>query len=207
MGIFEAIYNCRAMRRLKPDPVPEELILKLIDAANRAPTGSNTQAMRWIVVRDPAQRAKLAELNKVAVEAYVGPSSGRTISRPHMSDDQEERLLRSVMWQADHMAEIPVLVIACMQFGEPVGASGAGRGSGSVWPGVQNLLRAARALELGAAPTTLGLTDRAAVRKVLALPDDVEAYALVPVGFPMGRFGPVRRLPVSDTVSWDRWGN
>ena len=73
LGLFEAIYNCRAMRRLKSDPVPEELLVKLIDAGNQAPSGSNVQGARWIVVRDPDVRAELARLNKKSVEAYVGP--------------------------------------------------------------------------------------------------------------------------------------
>ena len=71
---------------------------------------------------------------------------------------------------------------------------------------MQNLLLAARALELGAAPTTLGLVDRDAARAVLALPDDVEAFCLIPVGYPVGKFGPVTRIPVEETVHWDRWG-
>ena len=82
MGIFEVIYNCRAMRRLKSDPVPEELLIKLVDAANQGPTGSNAQLGRWIVVRDPEQKARLAELNKNAVNTYVGPDSGRQASLP-----------------------------------------------------------------------------------------------------------------------------
>ena len=82
MDLFEAIYHCRAMRRLKPEPVPEELLVQLIDAANQAPTGSNVQGVRWIVVRDAEQRAKLAALNKKAVTAYIGPDSGRPAARP-----------------------------------------------------------------------------------------------------------------------------
>ncbi len=63
MGIFEVLYHCRAMRRIKPDPVPEALLVRLIDAANQAPSGSNAQNGRWLVVRDRAQRERLAELN------------------------------------------------------------------------------------------------------------------------------------------------
>ena len=72
MGIFDTIYQCRAMRRLKPDPVPEELLLRLCEAGNQAPTGSNMQGVRWIIVRDAEQRASLAALNKRSVENYVG---------------------------------------------------------------------------------------------------------------------------------------
>ncbi len=206
MDIFDVMYNCRAMRRLKPDPVPEELLIKLVDAANRAPSGSNTQPVRWIIVRDPKQRKELAELNKAAVTAYADPNSGRRpVELPHQSAEQRERLLKSVLWQAEHMHEIPVLIIACAVFPAPLPGSSAAAAGGSVWPAIQNLLLAARALGLGAAPTTLGLANRSAAKKVLGLPDTVEAYCLIPVGYPMGKFGPVTRLPVEETLRWDRW--
>ncbi|MYE81294.1 MAG: nitroreductase [Gammaproteobacteria bacterium] len=205
MGVFETIYQCRAMRRLKPDPVPEDLLVRLIDAANQAPTGSNVQGARWIVVRDAEQRAKLAELNRKAVTAYIGPQSGRPAALPHQPADKRQRMLDAVLWQADNMQHIPALVIACYEFPEPVPPSGAIRAGGSIWPAVQNLLLAARALGLGAAPTTLGLSDRDASRAVLGLPDNVEAFCLIPVGYPTGNFGPVTRLPVEETLRWDRW--
>lgn len=204
MGVFETMYNCRAMRRLKPDAVPEDLLLRLVDAANQAPTGSNSQGARWIIVRDAEQRERLAALNKAAVARYAAPDSGRAAALPHQNADKRSRMLAAVLWQAEHMQEIPALIVACYQFDRPV-ADGAAGGGGSIWPAVQNLLLAARALGLGAAPTTLGLADRAAAREALALPDDVEAFCLIPVGYPMGRFGPVTRLPVERTVRWDRW--
>ena len=205
IGLFEAIYNCRAMRRLDSRPVPEELLIKLIDAANQAPSGSNVQRARWIVVRDAQQRQRLAELNKTAVEAYIGPQSGRAGELPHQSAAKRQRMLDSVLWQAEHMHEIPALVIACFEFDGPVSGAEASRAGSSLWPGVQNLLLAARGLGLGAALTTLGLSDRAASREVLALPDNVEAFGLIPVGYPLGNFGPVTRMPVADTMHWDRW--
>ena len=203
-GIFEIMYNCRAMRRLKPDPVPEELLVKLVDAGNQGPTGSNAQGVRWIIVRDAEQRERLAELNKAAVTRYAAPDSGRAAALPHQASDKRMRMLDAVLWQAENMQDIPALVIACYEFPQRVTGQSAGAG-GSVWPAVQNLLLAARALGLGAAPTTLGLSNRAAAREVLALPDNMEAYCLIPVGYPMGRFGPVTRLPVEQTVRWDRW--
>lgn len=205
MGLFEVIYNNRAMRRLKPDPVPEELLVKLIDAGNQAPSGSNAQNGRWIVVRDQEQKNRLAALNKTAVERYL--ASQRSSSVPHQSDARRQRMLDAVEWQADHMAEVPALIIACLQLGRtPPESFFAGAGSGgSIWPGVQNVLLAARALGLGAAPTTLGLTDRAAVKEVLKLPDGMEAFCLIPVGWPMGNFGPVTRQPVAEIMRWDRW--
>ncbi len=205
MGIFEVMYNCRAMRRLKQDSVPEELLVKLIDAANHGPSGSNRQPARWIVVRDAEQRKRLAELNAAAVKAYVQPQSGRADVLPHQSAEQRERQLKAVVWQSEHMHEIPALIIACLKFDAAPSSMQRAGGGGSIWPQVQNLLLAARALGLGAAPTTLGLANRDAAREVLGLPDDIEAYCLIPVGYPMGKFGPVNRLPVEETMRWDRW--
>jgi nitroreductase len=204
-GLFEILYTCRAMRRLKPDPVPRELLLELIDAANQAPSGSNLQSARWIIVQDPAQKAKLAELNRKGVEAYVSPQANQPTALPHQSSDKRQRMLDAVLWQKDHMHEIPALIVACYDFGVKVTAAEAARAAGSVWPGVQNLLLAARALGLGAAPTTLGLMDRAAVAEALGLPETVGAFCLIPVGWPLGNFGPLTRLPVEQTVHWDRW--
>ncbi|HVR28976.1 MAG TPA: nitroreductase family protein, partial [Thermoanaerobaculia bacterium] len=199
-GLFEILYSCRAMRRLKPDPVPRELLLKLIDAATQAPSGSNLQSARWIVAESPEQKARLAELNRKAVEAYVAPAAGRPEALPHQSADKRRRMLEAVLWQKDHLHEAPALIVASYEFPAKVTPGDAARAAGSVWPGVQNLLLAARALGLGAAPTTLALVDRAAAAEVLGLPENVAAYCLVPVGWPMGRFGPVTRLPVEETV-------
>ena len=207
LELFDVIYNCRAMRRLKQEEVPEELLIKLIDAANQAPSGSNRQGARWIIVRDAEQKAALAALNRKSVEAYAKPDSGRPSSLPHQDAEKRRRMLEAVLWQAEHLQEIPALVIACFEFDGPVQPGEAARAAGSVWPGIQNLLLAARALGLGAAPTTLGLLDRDAVKRILRLPDDMEAFCLIPVGYPMGNFGPVTRLPVEQTLRWDAWSN
>jgi nitroreductase len=207
MGLFEVMYNCRAMRRIKPDPVPEELLLKLIDAANQAPSGSNAQNGRWIVVRDRAVKEKLAELNMKVFQAYTAPAGARPAALPHQAADARSRMLEAVRWQAEHFAEIPVHVIACLQVALPLRdtfSAGAGAG-GSIWPGVQNLLLAARALGLAATPTTFAVADRAAAREVLGLPEDIQPFSLIPVGYPLGKFGPVTRRPVSEIMRWDRW--
>jgi nitroreductase len=105
------------------------------------------------------------------------------------------------------MQEIPALIIACLEFTRaPNDSFSAGAGAGgSIWPAVQNLLLAARALGLGATPTTLGLSDRPAARAVLGLPDTMEPFCLIPVGYPMGHFGPVTRRPIDEVLRWDRW--
>jgi nitroreductase len=205
MGIFEVMYNCRAMRRLDTRDVEEEKLVKLVDAANQAPSGSNMQNARWIVVRDPAVKQKLADLNRKGVEAYVGPSSQRAQALPHQDAEKRGRMLNAVLWQKDHMHEIPALVIACMDFGTEVTPAMRASGGGSIWPGIQNLLLAARALGLGAAPTTLGLTDPDAVAEALNLPPTMAAYCLIPVGYPLGNFGPVTRKPVEEIMRFDHW--
>ena len=205
MGLFEAMYNCRAMRRLDTREVPEEDLVKLADAANQAPSGSNMQGARWLIVRDPEQRQRLADLNRRGVEAYIGPQTGRPDALPHQSADKRARMLKSVVWQMEHMHELPALIIACMVFVQPVDAATMARGGGSIWPGIQNLLLAARALGLGATPTTLALGDREAVAGVRNLPDTMGACCLIPVGYPLGRFGPVTRRPIDEVMRFDRW--
>jgi len=205
MSIFETIYNCRAMRRLDTREVPEDLLVKLVDAANQAPSGSNMQNGRWIVVRDANVRQQLADLNRKGVEAYIGPQASRPGSLPHQSEAKRKRMLDAVVWQMDHMHEIPALIIACMEFGQKVDAATMAQGGGSIWPGVQNLLLAARALGLGAAPTTLGLLDHKAVAEVLKLPETMGAFCLIPVGYPMGKFGAVTRKPVAEIMRYDGW--
>jgi len=198
------MYSTRAMRRLKPDPVPEEVLRRLIEAAHQAPSGSNAQNARWIVVRDPAQQAELAALNKAAVDRYI------TAARPvggHFPEEKRQRMLAAVTWQAEHLHEAPALIFACLDMGRPpTDRFWAGAGAaGSTWPGVQNLLLAARALGLGAAPTTLVFSDRDAVSQILGLPDHIAAFCMIPVGYPMGRFGPVTRRPLYEVLRWDRW--
>lgn len=206
-GLFEIMHSSRAMRRLKPEPVPEELLVRLIDAASQAPSGSNVQNGRWIVVRDASQKAKLAELNMRTFRAYTGPGGARPVSLPHTTDEKRARILEAVRWQAEHFAETPAIIVACLEMGDrPREGFMAGAGAGgSIWPGVQNLLLAARALGLGATPTTFALADRAAAREVLLLPPEIEPFCVIPVGYPLGKFGPVSRRPVSEIMRWDRW--
>jgi nitroreductase len=205
IGLFEVINSCRAMRRLDTREVPESMLVRLIEAANQAPSGSNMQNARWLIVRDPGVKQQLADLNRKGVEAYIGPQASRLDSLPHQSESKRKRMLDAVLWQKDHMHEIPALIIACMEFGQKVDGATMARGGGSIWPGVQNLLLAARALGLGAAPTTLALGDHKAVAEVLELPQTMGAFCLIPVGYPLGNFGPVTRKPINEILCFDKW--
>lgn len=199
LSLKEAIYNCRAMRKLDTREVPEELLIELVDAANQAPSGSNAQKARWVVARDPAQRQKLADLNREHAAPYIAPG----LENP--GSDKRKRMLDAVVWQMDHMHEIPALIVACYDYGEKVSGVDVYRSAGSVWPGIQNLLLTARSLGLGAAPTTLALRNQDQVREALNLPDNFAALCLIPVGYPLGKFGPVTRKPVSEIMRFDSW--
>ena len=207
MDIFDVIYNCRAMRRLDTKPVPAELLVKLVGAANQAASGSNMQRARWIVVTDTGVKKKLADLNRQGVESYIGPQTSRPDVVPHQSKEKRLRMLDAVIWQTEHMHEMPAIVMACMEFGSPITDKTITQGNGSIWPGIQNLLLAARALGLGATPTTLALGDRQAVAEALNLPNTMAAYCLIPVGYPLGKFGPVTRKPVEEVMRWEQWSS
>lgn len=205
MPLDEAMLTQRAIRRLRPDPVDDVLVLRLIELALKAPTGSNAQNWEFVVVRDPQVKAKLARLNRMALAVYGG--IGRRLPGRQM-DDAAVRQVKAVDWQADHFAEIPVLVVACLRGlvlpWPPVFAASA---YGSIFPSVQNLLLAARAAGLGAALITLPLWSTWLARRALGLPWHVHPCAVVPLGWPRGRYGPTRRRPVAEVVSLDRYGN
>jgi nitroreductase len=109
----------------------------------------------------------------------------------------------AVLWQSEHMHEAPVIVVACCVMDDP--DQDPGRYASSIWPGIQNLLLAARAEGLGAAPTTYALNYRDELEALLELPADVRAQAVIPIGYPLGSFGPVRRRPVDEVMMVDRW--
>lgn len=205
MPLEEAITTQRAIRRLKTDPVDDALVLKLIELALKAPTGSNAQNWEFIVVRDPAVKAKLARMNRQAWRVYGGIGR-RMVER--QGDEKMRRILDAVQWQADHFEEIPVIVVACLKAVIPIWPPAATASLyGSIFPSVQNLLLAARAAGLGAALITLPLWSRFLARRALGLPWSVAPCAVIPLGWPKGRYGPTTRRAVGEVVSLDRYGN
>lgn len=186
MDVFEAIHTTRAMRRLDPQrPVAEADLRKILTAATKGPTGGNRQPVRWLVVRDPELRRRLGEVY-------------REVARPVIdaSDDPNSALSRSSYHLADHMGEAPVLVIPCAD---------ARTSPASVYPCVQNLMLAARALGLGSTLTTIHRVKEDAVREILSIPADVQTFAIIPIGYPLGRWGEAPRKPLEELVYWDRW--
>lgn len=205
MPLEEAMRTQRAIRRLRPDPVDDALVLHLIELALKAPTGSNAQNWEFIVVRDPAVKARLGRLNRLAWSLYGGVGR-RMVERS--GNAAMGRILKAVQWQADHFDEIPVLVVACLKGFIPPWPPAAAAGTyGSIFPSVQNLLLAARAAGLGAALITLPLWSKFLARRALGLPWNVSPCAVIPLGWPMGKYGPTRRRPVAQVVSLDRYGN
>ena len=122
-SLSEAIYHCRAMRRIKSDEVPEELLIKLVDAARQAPSGSNTQNSRWIIVRDPAIKRQLADQNRKNTEPYIRPQLEGDLGTEQLSPEKHRRLLNAVVWQIEHMHEIPALIVACFDYPAKVEAA------------------------------------------------------------------------------------
>ena len=203
MPLEEAMETQRAIRRLKPDPVDDELVRRLIELALKAPTGSNAQNWEFIVVRDAAVKRKLAQQNRRAWRIYGG--LGRRIAR---NDAKMLRLLDAVQWQSDHFEEIPVIVVACLRgLRLPFPPVMASSYYGSIYPSVQNLLLGARAAGLGAALITLPLWSTWGARRALGCPWNVTPCAVVPLGWPVGRYGPTTRRPVEEITSIDRYGN
>lgn len=198
MDVFETMYTQRAMRRLKPDPVDEELIWKVLDAAIRAPSGGNLQPWAFVIVTDPTKKAKIGEWYLDGWNKMYGANPP-----PVPPDSPAGRTIRSAMHLANNIASVPVLIFACVQPARTASVSGVGA---NVFPAVQNLMLAARALGLGTTLTTLHRAHEAEVRELLGVPDEFETLAMIPMGWPTGKFGSGPRRPVENVTHWDSWG-
>jgi nitroreductase len=199
--LFEIISTTRSMRRLKPDPVPNELIRKILEAGVCAPSGGNMQRWRFLVIRGPKVKETVGAYYKRAWDEQVAPRYRAGEPAPGTSRERFERMLAAAEYLANHIHEAPVWIVPCLEGGTPTRTSGS-----SIYPAVQNMLLAARALGLGATLTTLYLQFEKEAEAAMGLPPGVHSYALLPIGYPMGRFGAVRRVPLADIVYEDRWG-
>ena len=214
--LFEAIHTARSLRRLKPDPVPEGLIAQVLDAAIRASSAGNAQNWAFLVVRDSALRRQLGAIYRKAsdIAAAMYTAKGRPA---HLSEAQYQRLMATGAHLWDHMGDAPVILIPCLRRPDVPPVSGVAhdaelayanriRGA-SIYPAVQNIILACRALGLGTTITTNHLRCEDAVRALLGLPDDVDSFAMMPIGWPIDPFGPLSRKPLSAVVHADRWGS
>jgi nitroreductase len=205
MPLEEAMATQRSVRRVRPDPVDDRIVLRCIELALEAPTGSNGQNWEFVVVKDGETKAALAAQYRRAWKLYGG--AGARLR----SDDQTRRILASVRWQVEHFTEIPVLVVCCLRGGPrlpfvPLPAVALSSHYGSIYPSVQNLLLAARAVGLGAGLVTLPLWSTTLARRFLGLPVSVEPCCVVTLGWPIGRYGPKPRKAVGSVVHLDRYG-
>ena len=201
--IFDVMHTTRAMRRLKPDPVPDDLIVKILEAGTCAANGGNFQTWRFIVVKDRAIKEAVQKIYKRAYDEWISPRYSSVKPPPGATPEKYHRQHTAVEYLTDHFHEAPVWIVACIDHGEtkPVRHSGA-----SIYPAVQNMLLAARALGLGATLTNRHLYFEEESEKALGLPPGVHSYAILPIGYPMGNFGPVGRGDIRDFVSLDRIG-
>lgn len=222
VSLFEAIYTARALRRLKSDPVPDEVIIRVLDAAIRAPSGGNAQNWAFIVVREAQKRRQLGAIYRKASDEVSEIYAAR--GRPaHMTQDRFDRLMAAGAYLWDHLGDAPIVLVPCLTTREmpPPAALPARvqaryaahlayqdriRGA-SIYPAVQNIILACRALGLGTVITTNHLLYEDEVRAVLGIPPDTFTFALMPIGYPRGKYGPVARKPVAEVIYADGWGN
>ena len=230
--LAEIMRTTRAIRRLRPDPVPDELLEQLVEAATWGPVGGNAQTFSWVVVTDRGQIGRLAELWPRVYR--LAREVGAAAVPPGGDAGKQERIYRAADDLAEHFAQLPAVVVPCYDSSWQPRALAGKRGqllrtlaatpprdlvriarhapraaamteAASVYPGVQNLLLTARALGLGATLTTMHLFLEAEFKNVLGIPRSVKTYALLPVGWPRGRHGPVTRRPVAEVLRRDRW--
>ena len=204
IDLLEGIATTRAIRRIKPDPIPDGDLAQILFAATRAPTGSNRQNARFVVLRDGQQATKAKALlgqsfrdswnEKRAADGY---DRGSALE----SDTPKARTARALQHFVDNFEQIPVVVLPCLVRHRPPNPyEGA-----SIYPACQNLLLAARALGYGGVITMWHQLVERELRKMLSIPETVAISACIPLGRPEGQHGPVRRRPVSEVVFDDGW--
>ena len=195
--LLEGLRSARAIRRLRPDPVPAALIRKVCEAGTFAPSGGNRQPWVFIAVSEPERRAWIAERYRAGFHAYIAPAlqAAKNPSFPEAG----RRNMRAALWLADHLHEAPVhlFVAGWKRRGEAQGQA--------LFPCIQNLLLACRAVGLGASLTTLHRGFGGECDRWLGLPDECPTIALLPIGWPVGRHGRPPRRSVDESLHWERF--
>lgn len=196
MTLGETMFSQRAIRRFRPEPIPDADLQDILEAAIRAPNGGNTQPWHFLVIRDLELRTKLAELYH---EAWWAKRRDQGIMGP---DDipPGKNSLRSAMRLADQIVQAPVIVLLCATSQGPAAAA-------SIIPAAQNLLLAARAFGVGGTITTLHPQVDDRVHELLDIPESAQVVYCLPLGYPRGTFGSVQRKPLSEVCSYERWGS
>ena len=202
--LFEAIYTTRAMRRLKPDPVPSEIVMRVIEAATLGPSGSNRQPWIFLVVTEAATKQFVAERYKRAWDTFYLTPEKRAVMETQ-PESPAGKTLKSANYLANHLAEAPVLIFPCVKRyndkfrpGEPM--------YGAIYPAVQNLCLAARGYGLGTSITGLHHIFGKEVDELLGVPPTYANEILVPMGYPKGRWGRPARKAAADVTFFEHWG-
>lgn len=213
LDLYEAMQTTRAVRRLRPDPIPDDVLRRVLTAASWGPSGGNRQAWRIVVVRDRDTQRRLGDLYAEGWEAYTADRSVDLAALSEEARGKRERALAAGDYLAAHWHEAPATLVVCF---DPSGlAITDGEldrpsivGGASVYPAVQNLLLACRAEGLGCVLTTLLCAREPEIRPLIDLPGTWGVAAFVPVGYPVGKgHGPVSRRPVEVMTYLDRWGH
>jgi len=195
--LLEGIRTTRAIRRLKSDPVPRELIRKVCEAGTFAPSGGNRQPWHFVAVTDPEFRGWIADRYRPIFRDYIAPGVERAKSPDF--PESGRRMQRAAIHLADHLHEVPVLLFVAgwLRRGEPQ--------LQALMPAAQNILLACRAVGLGVSLTTLHLSFGREVDDRLGLPDGVRSCAMLPIGWPLGRYGRPPRRSVDTCLHFDRY--
>ena len=201
--LFDIIRTTRAMRRLKPDPIPDDLVRQILEAGTCAPSGGNYQKWRFLVVKNPETKLAVQRLYKRAYDEVIGPRYATSSPPPGSDPAKYARQHAAVEYLTEHFHEAPVWIVVCQDDGTTPPTRGAGA---SVYPAVQNMLLAARALGLGSTLTTRHMMFAKEADAALGLPENVHSYAILPLGYPMGNFGPVGRGRLEDVAFSEKWG-
>ncbi|MBL7495450.1 nitroreductase family protein [Frankia sp. CNm7] len=204
MDLYEAMRTARSLRRFRPDPVPDEVLARCLEAATWAPSGSNRQGWRFVVLRSPEVRAVLGPAFRAGWDWVCNEIYGY---EPRPADDDTSkaaRITRTMLHLVENFENVPVYVLFCH---EPTGFVGDFLEAGSIFPAVQNFLLAARVEGLGTVPSTWFTFGEEKLRAVVGIPDTWKIASLVAVGWPQGHHGPVRRKPVGKVTALDTWDN
>jgi nitroreductase len=210
--LYQAMSTLRAVRRLRPDPIPETVLERILQAAAWAPSGGNVQPWRVVVVQDEAKRRALGDLYRPEWQRYsVG--ARKVLERLEgEARAKQERMLAAADHLGEHLGEAPVVLVFCFN-PDNMAITDADLdrpsvvGGGSVYPAVQNAMLACRAEGIGCTLTTLLCLQETAVRSLLDIPDRWYTCAFMPIGYPVGKgHGPISRRPVAKLAFRDRWG-
>ena len=198
MDAIEAMETCRAIRYLKPDPVPDETIRRLIHAATRASNPGNSQGWDFVVLRDADKKRRIRE----ALEQRMAPAIDAIDAG---GDAVQERVLAGAGHLIRHLDEVPVLIFVCGRPVYPPDAPSEQMVWSALYPAAQNLIVAARSLGLGSTFTTFHMAAEDVVRETLGIPADVRIGVTIALGHPDRPFGPLARKPIDDVLHWDAW--